>query len=132
MSEPMTINETHAYLSRIRDLLAESSKEMLSGPHDAKCFFHGTRQGRGAEACETAIRILAALSEEGCKDFDTVLDVLQDYRSLASQYQTMYLKYEHEDKPKHKNGVWLCPACSSRVQSNHSYCHRCGKRIGWS
>ncbi len=85
-----------------------------------------------AEALAESIRILAAMAGEGCTDFDTVLDVLHDYQSLVKQYRNMHSKYELQDKPKHKNGVWLCPACSGRVQSYHSHCPRCGKRIGWS
>ena len=59
------------------------------------------------------------------------LDFLQDYNSMAKQYQTLHRKYEAPGKPTHKDGVWHCPACNSRVQINHSHCHRCGKRLGW-
>lgn len=50
---------------------------------------------------------------------------------MAKQYQTLHRKYEAPGKPTHKDGVWHCPACNSRVQINHSHCHRCGKRLGW-
>ena len=63
-------------------------------------------------ACETAIRILAALSGAGCTDLETTLDFLQDYNSLAKQYQTLHRKYEAPGKPTHKDGVWHCPACN--------------------
>ena len=66
-----------------------------------------------------------------CTDLETTLDFLQDYKSLAKQYQTLHRKYEAPGKPTHKDGVWHCPACNSRVQINHSHCHRCGKKIGW-
>lgn len=82
-------------------------------------------------ACETSIRILAALSGEGCTDLETTLDFLQDYNSLAKQYQALHRKYETPGKPTHKDGVWHCPACNCRVQINHSHCRRCGKKIGW-
>ena len=59
------------------------------------------------------------------------LDFLQDYNSMAKQYQTLHRKYEAPGKPTHKDGVWHCPACNSRVQINHSHCHRCGNRLGW-
>lgn len=49
---------------------------------------------------------------------------------MAKQYQTLHRKYEAPGKPTHKDGVWHCPACNSRVQINHTHCHRCGKKIG--
>ena len=64
-------------------------------------------------------------------DHQKVLDFLQDYNSLAKQYQALHRKYETPGKPTHKDGVWHCPACNCRVQINHSHCHRCGKRLGW-
>lgn len=82
-------------------------------------------------ACETAIRILAALAGEGCIDLDTTLDLLQDYNAIAKQYQTLHRKHETPGKPFLKDSVWHCPDCNRRVSPNHSFCHRCGKRLAW-
>ena len=120
MSEAMTINDIINQLGSLRASSAEFAK---SDPENEIWQADVT-------ACETSIRILAALSGEGCTDLETTLDFLQDYNSLAKQYQTIHRKYEAPGKPTHKDGVWHCPACN-RVQINHTHCHRCGKKIGW-
>lgn len=56
---------------------------------------------------------------------------LQDYHDLAQQYSDMVTHYSYPAKPIRKSGVWVCPDCGRRVQYNHSYCHYCGKRVGW-
>lgn len=33
--------------------------------------------------------------------------------------------------PIHKDGVWHCPNCNSRVGLHHSYCHHCGQSLKW-
>ena len=112
MSEAMTINDIINQLGSLRASSAEFAK---SDPENEIW-------QADVAACETAIRILAALSGAGCTDLET---------TLAKQYQTLHRKYEAPGKPTHKDGVWHCPACNSRVQINHSHCHRCGKKIGW-
>lgn len=82
-----------------------------------------------ANACATAISILAALANEGCTDFDGVLDILQDYQSLDKQYQAMYQKHKVAGKPIHRDGVWHCPDCNRRTHPRHSFCHCCGKKL---
>ena len=120
MSEPMAINDITSQLRSLR----ESSADCAKGDPENEVW------RTDVTACETAIRILAALAGEGCTDLETTLDFLQDYNSLAKQYQALHRKFETQGKPTHKDGVWHCPACNSRVQINHSYCHRCGKKIG--
>ena len=121
MNETMTINDIINQLGSLRASSAEFAK---SDPENEIWQADVT-------ACETSIRILDALSGEGCTDLETTLDFLQDYNSMAKQYQTLHRKYEAPGKPTHKDGVWHCPACNSRVQINHTHCHRCGKRLGW-
>lgn len=79
MSEAMTINDIINQLGSLRASSAEFAK---SDPENEIWKTDVT-------ACETAIRILAALSGEGCTDLETTLDFLQDYKSLAKQYQTL-------------------------------------------
>ena len=57
--------------------------------------------------------------------------VLQDYHALAKQYKSMFKKHCHEEKPVKKHDIWCCPACGRRTYYNHSYCHYCGKKLGW-
>lgn len=121
MSEPMTINDIINQLGSLR----ESSASFAKGDPENEIW------RADIAACETAIRILASLAGAGCTDLETTLDFLQDYDSLAKQYQALHRKYEAPEKPTHKDGVWHCPACNSRVQINHSHCRRCGKKLGW-
>lgn len=62
---------------------------------------------------------------------EELASTLQDYHDLAQQYSDMLTKFGYADKPIRKNGVWVCPDCGKRIQSNHSHCHWCGKRVGW-
>lgn len=48
-----------------------------------------------------------------------------------AELERMIRHYETKSAPVRQNGVWCCPSCGKRVQSNHSHCHRCGKKIGW-
>lgn len=69
MSEAMTINDIINQLGSLRASSAEFAK---SDPENEIW-------QADVAACETAIRILAALSGEGCTDLETTLDFLQDY-----------------------------------------------------
>lgn len=82
-------------------------------------------------ACKAAINILFAISEAGAKTKDEAMDLLYDYKGLSKQYAALYKRHSIETHPKHKDGVWHCPDCNRRVQPHHSFCHRCGKRLGW-
>lgn len=83
MSEAMTINDIINQLGSLRASSAEFAK---SDPENEIWKTDVT-------ACETAIRILAALSGEGCTDLRPP-GLPQDYKSLAKQYQTLHRKYE--------------------------------------
>lgn len=118
----MNLNDVISQLGSLRDNSADSLK---ADPEN-------DLWRADVAACDTAIKALAALVAEGFTDLDAVLDLLTDYRSLAKQYQTMRRKYEAPAKPTHKDGVWHCPGCNGRVQINHTHCHRCGQKLGWS
>lgn len=84
-----------------------------------------------ADACATAISVLATLSSVGCADLNGVLDVIQDYGDLAKQYQAMHQKHEVAGAPVNRDGVWRCPDCNRAVSVRHPFCRHCGKRVGW-
>ena len=84
-----------------------------------------------AELCKAAVSILFALSEEGAKTTEDALDILHDYRLQGKQYAALQKKHMVAGKPFLKDGVWHCPACNGRCKPNHSFCHRCGKKLGW-
>ena len=84
-----------------------------------------------AALCKAAVSILFSISEEGAKTPDDALDILHDYRSQAKQYRALHSKYEVAAKPFLKGGVWHCPSCNRRTTPHHSYCHCCGKKLGW-
>ena len=81
--------------------------------------------------CKAAVSILFSISEEGAKTPDDALDILHDYRSQAKQYRALHSKHEVAGKPVWRDGVWHCPNCNRRTTPNHSYCHCCGKKLGW-
>ena len=84
-----------------------------------------------AELCKAAVSILFALSEEGAKTTEDALDILHDYWLQGKQYKALHSKHEIAGKPFLKDGVWHCPDCNRRVAPNHSFCHRCGRKLGW-
>lgn len=88
-------------------------------------------EGEGQDICQAAVNILFALSEEGVKTPEDALDILHDYRIQSKQYAALQKKHLTAGKPLLKGGVWHCPDCSRRVSPNHSFCHRCGKKLGW-
>lgn len=82
------------------------------------------------EALEAAISIISALQDEGISDAEGVKDLIFDHAALGKQYKDLHRKYIKAAAPVHKDGIWHCPECNARTSFNHSYCHRCGKRIG--
>ena len=72
--------------------------------------------------------IKTSLQENAAEELESTL---QDYHDLAKQYSDLLTKHCYEEKPVRQNGVWLCPACNHRIQYNHSYCHWCGKKLGF-
>lgn len=119
-SEPMPLNDVVTQLGYLRD---NSNEQLNEEPEEIWL--------ADVVACETAIKVLAALIGEGYDSLDSVLDILDDYRKLAKQYKVLYQKYETRCKPIHEDGVWHCPACNGRVRINNAHCHRCGKKLGW-
>lgn len=122
MRNSMTIDEIIATLGSLRDLSKDAAKDLGHQPET---------RNLEAEACENAISILAAFVNEGCRDFEGALDILQDYRTLSKQYAALHRKFEVGGKPIHKDAVWHCPSCNRRVHPRHSFCHCCGKRLRW-
>lgn len=68
------------------------------------------------------------------KDIATLqeaMDIISDYEKVAPEVGRMSQHYEKADKPIHKSGVWVCPACGKKIPYHHSHCHWCGKKVGW-
>lgn len=101
--------------------------ELITGLGDIRA----TTDGKGRDICQAAINILFALSEEGAKTAGDALDILRDYRLQAKQDEKLRQKHIIAGKPGLKDGVWHCPDCNRRVSPNHSFCHRCGKKLRW-
>lgn len=91
----------------------------------------GKSEPEASALCNVAATILLAITKEGAKTSGEALDVLHDYHLQAKQYKALHSKYEVAGKPFLKDGVWHCPSCNRRTTPNHSYCHCCGKRLGW-
>lgn len=73
------------------------------------------------DRCET--EEVAAIQE--------AMDIISDYEKAAVNEAMMSRHYEKADKPIYKCGVWVCPACVKKIPYHHSYCHWCGKKVGW-
>ena len=87
--------------------------------------------GEGQDICQATVDILFALKEEGAQTAADALDILHDYRLQAKQYAALQKKHLTAGKPFLKDGVWHCPDCNGRCRPNNSFCHRCGKKLGW-
>lgn len=60
------------------------------------------------------------------------MDIISDYEKVAVDAARMSQHYETVAKPIQKSGVWVCPACGKKIPYHHSYCHWCGKKVGWN
>lgn len=101
--------------------------ELITGLGDIKATVGGGRW----DICQAAVNILFAIKEEGVQTAEDALDILHDYRLQAKQITSLRSKHMVAGKPFLKDGVWHCPDCNRRVAPNHSFCHRCGKKLGW-
>lgn len=90
-----------------------------------------TADSKGKSVCQAAVNILFALKEEGAQTVADALDILHDYRLQAKQCAALQKKHLTAGKPFLKDGVWHCPDCNGRCRPNNSFCHRCGKKLGW-
>jgi len=116
----MSLDNILGQLSSLRD----SSADLAKGK-DADEIWQ-----MDVEAIEAATAILSALQDEGINDAEQVKDLIHDYRAQARQCKEMHRKHNTPAKVIHKDGIFHCPECNSRVAPRHSYCHRCGKRLG--
>lgn len=102
-------------------------EELISGLGDVRASI----EGKGQDICQAAVNILLALSEEGARTTEEAFDILHDYRLQAEQNASLCRKHVVAGKALLKDGVWHCPDCNRRVAPNHSFCHRCGKKLKW-
>ena len=104
--------------------------EIITGLGDIRAAI----EGKGQEICQAAVNILFAFTEEGAQtaeDAEDAMDILHDYRLQAKQGAALRQKHAVAGKTFLKDGVWHCPDCNRRVSPNHSFCHRCGKKLRW-
>lgn len=100
---------------------------LITGLGDIRASIEGEGQG----ICQAAVNILFALKEEGAQTTADALDILHDYQLQSKQYAALQKKHLTAGKPFLKDGVWCCPDCNGRCRPNNSFCHRCGKKLGW-
>lgn len=112
-------------MSRVKENL--TMDELITGLGDLRAI--ADSEGKGV--CQAAVDILFALSEEGAKTVGDAMDILHDYRLQSKQYAAIQKKHLTAGKPFLKDGVWHCPDCNGRCRPNNSFCHRCGKKLGW-
>ena len=112
-------------MSRAKETLTLNA--VITGLGDLRAI--ADSEGKGV--CQAAVDILFALSEEGAKTVEDAMDILHDYRLQAKQYAALQKKHLTAGRPFLKDGVWHCPDCNGRCRPNNSFCHRCGKKLGW-
>jgi len=118
------MNKTAVTTESLEDLTMD---EIITGLGDIRAAV----EGESRNICQAAIHTLFALSEAGARTAGEGRDLLYDYRALAKQYQALHKRHEVAGNAILKDGVWHCPDCRHRVAPNHSFCHRCGKKLGW-
>lgn len=91
----------------------------------------GKSDPEASTICTAAATVLLAITHEGAKTAGDALDIIHDYRLQAKQYAALQKKHLTAGKPFLKDGVWHCPDCNGRCRPNNSFCHRCGKKLGW-
>ena len=64
--------------------------------------------------------------------WETSLDIDFDYKQQAKQLGDMIKFYRVDARPVKQDGEWCCPECGKRIGEWHSYCHNCGRKIGWN
>ena len=82
----------------------------------------------------TADKLLEAalgMAVSALESWENNLDIQYDYNAIAKEHKSMISHFLQDQKPVYKSGVWTCPACGKRISENHSYCHLCGKKVGW-
>ena len=94
------------------------------------CLKDDTPDGHTADALEAAISIISSIQDVGIRDAVGVKDLMFDNNDLGKQYKDLHRKHIKPAPPVHKDGIWHCPECNARTSYNHSYCHKCGKKIG--
>lgn len=86
-----------------------------------------TEAKEAKESCDLlgeAIAILSELQDAGIEDLSAVKRMIQKNRFYK-------FKFEVPIPPKKGDGVLHCPQCNGRVQRGHTFCHKCGKKLGW-
>ena len=116
----MSIDNILSQLSSLKDNSADNAKAQDADPI----------WQQDVDALEATIGIISALQDEGITDAEGVKDLIFDYNALGKQYQDLARKHLKPATPVHKDGVWHCPECNARTSFNHSFCHKCGKKIG--
>lgn len=117
----MRIDEVLSQLSSLKDNSADMARR-----EDADKIWQND-----VYALEAAIAIISALQDEGISDAEGVKDLIFDYTLAAKQNKELHRKFEVPSKALKKDGVFHCPECNHRVSPYHSFCHWCGKKLGW-
>lgn len=110
--------------------------EQLNSLHENSASFASEKDAdpiwsEDCTALEAAIAMIRALRDEGVNDAEALKDLIFDYDLAVKQNKENHRKFEIAAKAFKMDGVYHCPECNHRVAPNHSFCHWCGKRLGW-
>ena len=79
----------------------------------------------------TPLRNAMNMAVHALDSWDINQDIEYDYKKQADMLKSMIAYYRKDEKPIRRDGMWLCPACGKKITEWHSYCHLCGKKVGW-
>lgn len=79
---------------------------------------------KDVEALHETIAILSELQDAGINTLPALKRALQRLKFYK-------LKFDVPTPARKSDGVLHCPQCNGRVQRGHSFCHKCGKKLGW-
>lgn len=77
------------------------------------------------------LRAAIEMSVMALDAWDKYQDIECDYNQQAKMLKELITHYRQPVKPDFVNGTWVCPSCGERIGSWHTYCHACGKYVGW-
>lgn len=80
---------------------------------------------KDVDAIHDTIAILSELQDAG-------IDGLPALKRTIQRLKFYKFKFDVPIPPKKGDGVLHCPQCNGRVQRGHTFCHKCGKKLGWS
>lgn len=109
-------------IEQMRRIMELHKQPILEGEPDGDDF--NAEWKHDVEALQETIAILSELQNAG-------IVTLPALKRMIQRYKFFKFKFDTPVPPKKGDGVLHCPQCNGRVQRGHTFCHKCGKKLGW-